>query len=218
MEPVDPCEAMYGAVESPTGGELLSHTMEGGSERFIDIKPRGIVITERVILFELEPSKHPTLFNSLRRDPEPNGFKYVKVIYPQTFKRVIREEGPMAERSSSGRPKRSTAWMYYGNPLGDCCCGRKFRGYRGRSEHWRSKGDKSEICEIRRIQADRDRCFFCNEVISPSDKFRCIEEHTRKCGPLMELKTLIHPFHLEDMGLQEAEIMAFKWPVLPHLR
>jgi len=236
IEPANIHEAMFGVIGSPTGGELvvsycehlaydhnhdtnlLSHTMKGSKERLIHIRPRGIVINEREILFVLKPTKHPILFNSLRRNPGPNGFKHAKVIYPPEFKRVVREKGPKTKNSSSGRPRRATAWLYYGDPQGHCCCGRKFRGYRGRSAHWRSKGERSEVCEIQRIQANRSRCFFCNEVISPSDRFRCIEEHTKTCAPLIELKTLIHPFHLEDMGIQEAEIRAFNWPAIPHFR
>jgi len=196
----------------------------------IIIKPLGIVINPRVILFELKQGRHPYLFKHLRqyRSLGPNrGIKLVPVLYDANFSRIIRHRKPeswvkeagsprkdKSETSKSnrgpGRPKIQFAYLSYGKRGSDECkgCGRHFGIKKGKLEHL-----KHNRCVVVQLQMNRDRCYFCIEPIDPSSDPKTIEasEHIRNCIPLCELKTLIQQEHLQDSGLRPEEVEAFNF-------
>jgi hypothetical protein len=188
----------------------------------IVIPPRGIVIsssnTNPTVSLIVTPTDHPTLYSTINSKPGPSAIKLVKVRYAKNFRRVIRTSksklNVQKTKKYCGRPSKGIEWHHYqqGGP-GDCySCGRQFAGRKGKQAHLDENRGSRVSCEVVWIQSNRDRCYFCDLPIKPSKAAHIIEQHTKVCKPLSELKTLIHPYHLKDTGLRIEEIGAFNWP------
>jgi hypothetical protein len=182
----------------------------------IKIEPLGKIVSNTLIYLTINATNHPTLFSSFMCEPDSNGNHYVKVQYARNFSRVVRiskTEGWDA-KAHPGRPLKGIEWHHYQpGGTGDCfSCGRQFAGRKGKESHLDEKRGSRMSCEVVRIQQGRDRCYFCDAPIRPSKDVPIIEQHTKVCKPLSELKSLIHPCHLQDFGLRIEEVEAFDWP------
>jgi len=167
------------------------------------IKPLGIVISKTEVDLIVDAEKQPLLYGSIppQAISDNRTIKRVRVKYPKKFARKVRRtktKGWEIKDKKRGCPGHGCGWMKYSKRggEGDCTCGRLYQGRRGKANHINPKGDIPTNCEVYRLQQGRTRCYF------------------RLCKPLMELKGLIHPIHLQDSGLQPEEIKAFRWPVV----
>jgi hypothetical protein len=198
---------------------LQTYMKENRGERAnTKARRRRTVASGAKVDLAVDRKNHPILYSSLRQTDEINGVKQAVVVYPPKFKRLVRLEAEKGNKKNTrGRPRKGTAWADYEQKgkTALCSCGRRFQGTRGKFEHCRSKGKRGSACKIIRIQENRSQCFFCGIDIEPSIDYHKIEEHTLCCVPLTELKKLIPQEHLEDDGLQPAEMHAFDWPIAP---
>jgi hypothetical protein len=192
------------------------NTRTDGYEKII-IPTLGDVISSNIVRLVVNPAHHPLLFHSIPAAPDSDGIKYIRVHYANCFKRIIRTSKFEGWDVSwkTGRPSRSIEWHHYQpGGSGDCfSCGRQFGSRRGKDNHLNKNRGERESCEVVYLQRCRDRCYFCDEPIKPTDDASIIEQHTKVCGPLWELKLLVNKYHLEDSGLRHEEIKAFQWPV-----
>lgn len=186
----------------------------------VKIEPLGVRHSKNPWIIRLIVTQryHPSLFDSLPNKADDGiGFKYVDVHYPKTFVRNARQtmpvELPVRDR---GRTSPHQAWWWffeYINEDSTCwSCGKQDSRKKSKGYHYTRPGLP---CMVARRQQNRTRCFFCDEEIKSctNNEYLAMEVHTKYCRPLWELKTLIHPMHLEDHGLEDPEIDAFTWPV-----
>jgi len=171
----------------------------------------GLTARDGSVYLEVTPDRHPFLYAAAQGAPMIGWNRYVRVTYPQGFKRVrrlTRTLGWLPIRPQ-GRLSDQKAWQYFDHlETYKCICGKRWGSKPGRNQYtWTNNG-----------ATKRDACYEVGLEVKQFNSFKretmeLILNHYRDCQPLRELKSLIHEHHIEDSGLQACEIDA----VLPPL-
>jgi hypothetical protein len=203
----------------------------------IIVRSNGLTARDGSIYLEVKPDEHPTLYATLPATSIGVPNRYRKVTYSPGFRRIVRKTATslLLLNRGPGKTAAGHAWVYKhklakGGKVIQCPCGHTWGCPKSAQQHCIDRGDSG--CKVYRRQITRGSCLFCgegtgqgwiadstNDLKIPENRGKAraainsMNRHYSTCRPMLELRSLIHPFHLEDSGLQDGEIEAFPFPI-----
>lgn len=201
--------------------------INGDSEAIV-ARPRGLTTRDGSTTYlEVKPKSHPLLHALLPAASVGAPNKYVRVTYPNGFKRVVRkpQDRPTGRRGRPpvGEPRKRKE---EGKTVNRCPCGKLWSSVRGIDKHCVENQVK---CPVFLEQVQQLICIYCAMPTGATQVFdseadceanpveakrvmRDIMIHYSHCAYVCELWELIHPSHLDDSGIQLREMDPFPFP------